>query len=605
MSGGGGNPGYVPRRTTTLDWRQTLAAFARYWLIERGTIVLVFVLLFAMIGAEALTPVALGRLVDAVSNPGRADPANILWHHFAFAGGTMTVAIILKQLLDRLWNGLTARSMQRLQMDLFARVQRMSADWHSNAFSGATVHRISRARWALDMISNIIILRLLQPLLLMLVLGGMMYVAVPYAGIAFFICTGFYLTVSWFLSAKWVRPLGVISASRDSRLTGALADAVTNNATVKAFAAEAREDKRLQSVSNEWLAAAAPSFNRATDTNAIQMLLWTITQMSVLGAIAWQATLQKAGTAELAFAISALLMLSGQLRTLGQDIRVFQRAYAELEDAAEFLLSDPVELAPSAEPAKIAVEGAIRFEQVSFAYPNGGAVYRDLSFTIDAGEQVALVGPSGSGKSTIVKMIQRLYEPQQGKILIDGNDVASMQLEQLRSITSVVPQEPVLFHRSLAENIAYGRPDASLEDIIDAAKRARAHDFIVRLEKGYDMVVGERGAKLSGGERQRIAIARAILADRPILLLDEATSSLDTETERLVQEAVCELAYGRTTIVIAHRLSTVEQVDRILVFDDGAIVEEGSHTLLMQRRNGRYRQLFDIASHRPDALICA
>jgi ATP-binding cassette subfamily B protein len=202
-------------------------------------------------------------------------------------------------------------------------------------------------------------------------------------------------------------------------------------------------------------------------------------------------------------------------------------------------------------------------------------------------------------------MIQRLYEPQQGKILIDGNDVASMQLEQLRSITSVVPQEPVLFHRSLAENIAYGRPDASLEDIIDAAKRARAHDFIVRLEKGYDMVVGERGAKLSGGERQRIAIARAILADRPILLLDEATSSLDTETERLVQEAVRELAYGRTTIVIAHRLSTVEQVDRILVFDDGAIVEEGNHKLLMQRRNGRYRQLFEIASHRPDALICA
>jgi ATP-binding cassette subfamily B protein len=175
----------------------------------------------------------------------------------------------------------------------------------------------------------------------------------------------------------------------------------------------------------------------------------------------------------------------------------------------------------------------------------------------------------------------------------------------LRSITSVVPQEPVLFHRSLAENIAYGRPNASLEEIIDAAKRARAHNFIVQLEKGYDMVVGERGAKLSGGERQRIAIARAILADRPILLLDEATSSLDTETERLVQEAVRELAYGRTTIVIAHRLSTVEQVDRILVFDDGAIVEEGNHKLLMQRRNGRYRQLFEIASHRPDALICA
>jgi ATP-binding cassette, subfamily B, bacterial len=205
-------------------------------------------------------------------------------------------------------------------------------------------------------------------------------------------------------------------------------------------------------------------------------------------------------------------------------------------------------------------------------------------------EYFALVGPTGAGKSTFVKLVQRLYDIQDGEIRIDGVDIASVSQASLRRAIATVPQDPALFHRSIAENIAYARPDATADEIRLAARRARAHDFISRLPAGYDTLVGERGVKLSGGERQRVALARAFLADAPILVLDEATSSLDVETERQVQAAMEELMAGRTTIVIAHRLSTIRGADRILVFQDGRIVEEGGHGEL-KARGGLYAHL--------------
>jgi ATP-binding cassette subfamily B protein len=231
---------------------------------------------------------------------------------------------------------------------------------------------------------------------------------------------------------------------------------------------------------------------------------------------------------------------------------------------------------------------------VTFRY--GGqsrALYEDFSVTIAPGERIGLVGHSGSGKSTFVKLIQRLHDVEGGAIRIDGQDVAEVTQESLRSRIALVPQEPVLFHRSLAENIAYGKPGASMAEIVAAAKQAHAHGFIVALPGGYDTLVGERGVKLSGGERQRVALARAILADAPILILDEATSSLDSVSEALIQDAVEELMRHRTTLIVAHRLSTVQRVDRILVFDGGRIVEQGTHAQLIARDGGHYRALFE------------
>ncbi|MDF3024305.1 MAG: transporter ATP-binding protein, partial [Alphaproteobacteria bacterium] len=237
----------------------------------------------------------------------------------------------------------------------------------------------------------------------------------------------------------------------------------------------------------------------------------------------------------------------------------------------------------------------ISFQGVGFKYPSTDKyIYKDMSIDISSGEKLALVGPSGSGKSTFVKLIQRLYNVTDGRIVIDGQDIAGVTMESLRKQVALVPQEPALFHRSLSENIAYGRPDATQEEIIAAAKKAFAHEFIETLPKGYDTLVGERGVKLSGGERQRVAIARAILSDAPVLILDEATSSLDSISEHYIQMALEELMKGRTTITIAHRLSTIQKADRILVFDKGEIIEQGNHASLMARPDSRSKALYDM-----------
>ena len=234
------------------------------------------------------------------------------------------------------------------------------------------------------------------------------------------------------------------------------------------------------------------------------------------------------------------------------------------------------------------------FDDVTFHYGGHRApLYDGLSVRIRAGERVGLVGRSGSGKTTFVKLVQRLYDVTGGRVLIDGQDIALATQQSLRSQIAIVQQDPILFHRSLAENIAYGRPGASLEAIEQAARLANAHDFILRLPKGYGTLVGERGVKLSGGERQRVALARAFLADAPVLILDEATSSLDSESEALIQQAMERLMKGRTSIVIAHRLSTVRSLDRILVFDRGEIVEQGTHATLAGKPGGIYRSLFE------------
>jgi ATP-binding cassette subfamily B protein len=228
-------------------------------------------------------------------------------------------------------------------------------------------------------------------------------------------------------------------------------------------------------------------------------------------------------------------------------------------------------------------------------YPGAATyLYRDVSIAVAAGEKLALVGPSGSGKSTMAKLIQRLYNLNEGQIRIDGQDIAQVTMDSLRRQIALVPQDPMLFHRSLSENIAYGRPGASQEEIVNAARKAFADDFIRALPLGYDSLVGERGVKLSGGERQRVAIARAILADAPVLILDEATSSLDSISEHYIQMALEELMRGRTAITIAHRLSTVQRADRILVFDNGSIVEQGSHSSLMASPRSQYRRLYEM-----------
>jgi ATP-binding cassette, subfamily B, bacterial len=275
-------------------------------------------------------------------------------------------------------------------------------------------------------------------------------------------------------------------------------------------------------------------------------------------------------------------------------VRNLQRSANEMEEMVEFH-AHPLGVVDRADAKPIHLrEGEILFDRVTFRYgAQAEPLFRDFSLRIDAGERVGLVGHSGSGKSTFVKLLHRLYDVGGGRIVIDGQDTAFVTQDSLRAQLALVPQEPILFHRTLAENIGYGRPDASMAEIEKASGLANAHEFILRQPKGYHTLVGERGVKLSGGERQRVALARAFLADTPVLVLDEATSSLDSESEALIQEAMERLMAGRTSIVIAHRLSTVRMLDRILVFDRGQVVEEGTHEELVRREGGTYRRLFE------------
>jgi ATP-binding cassette subfamily B protein len=295
-----------------------------------------------------------------------------------------------------------------------------------------------------------------------------------------------------------------------------------------------------------------------------------------------------------AYVLTTYLVIQGYLYDIGAYIRDVQRAVNDMEELVA-IHATPFGVADSHWSRPIAITaGEIVFDRVTFHYGGHATpLYEDFSVRIRPGEKVGLVGLSGSGKTTFVKLIQRLYDIQSGEIRIDGQDVAKVSQSSLRSQIALVQQEPILFHRSLAENIAYGKPGATLDEIVAAAKLASAHDFIERLPKGYMTLVGERGVKLSGGERQRVALARAFLADAPILILDEATSSLDSESEHLIQEATARLIEGRTAIVIAHRLSTVRALERILIFNEGRIVEEGNHETLIAREGGLYRRLFD------------
>jgi len=248
------------------------------------------------------------------------------------------------------------------------------------------------------------------------------------------------------------------------------------------------------------------------------------------------------------------------------------------------------------------IRGEVAFDNVSFRYATGTVALSRVTFRVNSGEVVALVGPSGAGKSTVASLIPRFYDPVEGRVLVDGRDVRTLQLAPLRRQIAIVPQETVLFATTIRENIAYGRRDATPEEIEAAAVAANAHDFILRTPEGYETVLGERGARLSQGQRQRLAIARAILADPRILILDEATSSLDAESERLVQDALEKLMRGRTTFIIAHRLATVTKAHRILVLDRGRLVEEGTFTELMSG-DTLFRKLYEVQHRLADAGV--
>lgn len=541
---------------------------------------------------EVFVPVEAGRLIDAVaSGPAGADAARTALMTMAGLG---TAMILMRIIALTGIVRFTVRMMADVTAEAFQHVQRLSTDWHANSFAGSTQRKITRGMWALDTLNDTLLLALLPSAAILvgsvILLGG----RAPLLGGVMAVGALAYVTLAILLATRWIAPASRLSNQWDTRIGGVLADTIGSNAVVKAFAAEAREDALLGAVLAKWQRRVRRTWGRHIYTSmGLLALLWTV-RVALTGTALWLWSAGRASAGDVAYVITAYLVVHGYLRDIGEHVEQLQRGVNELE---ELVLLHDVPLGIADRPAAQALaisEGRIAFENMRFGYgAHVQPLFTDVDLVIPAGQRVGLVGRSGSGKTTFVKLIQRLYEVKGGRITIDGHDIAAATQISLRRQIAIVPQEPVLFHRSLADNIAYARPGATLAEIEAAARLANAHDFIARLPKGYATPVGERGVKLSGGERQRVALARAFLADAPILVLDEATSSLDSESEALIQQATARLMAGRTAIIIAHRLSTVRDLDRILVFDHGRIVEDGDHDSLLAIGEGTYRRLFD------------
>ena len=573
---------------------QVLAFVVRQWMRRPRAFVLSASLMVAAVLCDLTAPWMAGHLVNTVSRPPEAGGVDQAWQAWAAFAGVYLVLLVIRNLGFLTWNPFAARNMEALITEAFERVQSFSSDWHADTFAGATVRRVSRAMWGYDTISDQAVLWLGPSTLVLLGLSVSMLLHWPIVGAFALFMVAAYILVSLAMAQFWIRPANLKSAALDSEIGATLADAITSNAVVKTFGAETREEARFAATAHAWRLAAVKSWNRAIMTGAVLNGLMVMLQAGLTGLLVMLWSQHRAQAGDVAFAITAFMLMSGYLRNFGENVRNLQKGLDDTEAVAGYMKTAPQVADRDGAGAFRRGRGEIVFDRVSFKYKGqDAALYERFTLVIAAGERVALVGPTGSGKSTFVKLIQRLYDLDDGQIRIDGQDVASVTHATLRRAIAVVPQDPALFHRTIAENIAYGRPDATPDEIAAAAKKARAHDFIMRLPKGYDTLVGERGVKLSGGERQRVAIARALLADAPILIFDEATSSLDVETERDVQAAAETLMAGRTTIVIAHRLSTIRGADRILVFNDGKVVEEGRHRDLVAM-NGAYARLHAV-----------
>jgi ATP-binding cassette subfamily B protein len=575
--------------------RVVLPFVFRHWL---GQPVGAAIVAGGMLGAtvaDLFMPVFSGHLVDAMTSAA-SDPVarHAAWSAFGAIVALGLVSVTLRLIGLHAIVPFTLRIMSDVARDAFIRVQRFSTDWHANSFAGSTVRKITRGMWALDLYNDTVLMALLPSLSVLL--GSMILLGSywPSLGLVVAAGTAIYVPMIIWLSTHYIAPAARVSNAWDTRVGGTLADAMSCNAVVKSFGAEAREDARLERVINRWRTRVRRTWLRSIHTANAQFAVLLCLRASVIGGslLLWIAG--RASPGDVTYVLTSYYIIHAYLRDVGMHINNLQRSVNDMEELVA-IHDEPIGLTDAPDAERIDIEGGrIVFEDVTFHYGGHRApLYDGLSVDIRAGERVGLVGRSGSGKTTFVKLVQRLYDVSGGRILIDDQDIAKATQHSLRSQIAIVQQDPILFHRTLSENIAYGRPGASMAAIEQAARLANAHEFIQRLPNGYGTLVGERGVKLSGGERQRVALARAFLADAPVLILDEATSSLDSESEALIQQAMERLMKGRTSIVIAHRLSTVRSLDRILVFDRGEIVEQGSHAALTVRAGGIYRGLFE------------
>lgn len=510
--------------------------------------------------------------------------------------GIVAVIHALQWILWRLASFLNNRFQPRVIQDLlqtcFTYLHRHSFTFFQNNFVGSLVKQVNRFADAFENIADNITWFLLKLCVQMIVILIVLFSRKPLLAFVILAWVILYTFINWLLTNYKFR-YDRDRSEAETKATGLLADTITNHSNVKLWNGYEREVRHFHEATDVVRRLRTFTWDLDALFEGCQAALMVALELGMfyVAIYFWQRGVLTVGDFVLIQAY--LLSIFEQVWNLGRTIRHMYERLAEAGEMTEILKSEhEIQDHAKAKPL-IVTAGEIVFDRVHFYYHHTRRVITNLSLHIAPGEKIALIGPSGAGKSTLVKLLLRLHDVSGGRIRIDGQNIAKVTQESLWQQMSFVPQEPVLFHRTLGENIRYGKPEATDEEVKTAATLAYCHEFIQEFPQGYDTFVGERGIKLSGGERQRVAIARAILRNAPILVLDEATSSLDSESEHLIQEALTTLMKGKTVIVIAHRLSTVMKMDRIIVIDQGGILEEGTHAQLTKKRKSLYRRLWE------------
>jgi ATP-binding cassette subfamily B protein len=575
------------KKTLAIFWRANSAHPALFY----GTITsFVLGMTLQKIGLPLLVAHVINLLVAA-----HAAGTTDYWPIFAPYLGLFAVLVVVAQSLNDgallLLSKLETKVRPELQMRVFNLLVNQSLGFHANNFSGSLVNQTNKFTGAYIVLTDVLSINIIMTFVISVVAIGVVAWFLPWVALAMFIWTIFFVWLNVHLTRKRMH-LSRIAAKADSVLTGHLADAIGNVGAIKAFAREDAEHEIHQEKAFDRANKKYRAWVKSTQNDFTFGLMIGTLQLIVLALLVHFGMQGMVAIGTLLLVQVYVTQLISQLWGLSGITRNVEQALSDASEMTEILGGAlEVEDAPNAQKLQVK-KGEIAFNDVTFTHDgNDDSLFHNFTLKIKAGEKIGLVGKSGSGKTSLTKLLLRFTDIDGGSITIDDQDIKKVRQADLRANIAYVPQEPLLFHRTLRENIAYGLPQASDAEVQKAAKLAHVHEFVKTLPHGYETMVGERGVKLSGGQRQRIAIARAILKNAPILVLDEATSALDSESEKLIQDALKHLMKGRTTIVIAHRLSTIQNMDRIVVLDNGVILEQGTHTDLLTT-DGTYASLW-------------
>jgi len=552
----------------------------------------IFFAMLTLVVTIFVGPLIIAQLLSIIQHNQLHDAKN-LWTLIALysVSGLWSSVIGWRLVLYLAWTFETA-----MQRDLYARcfskLTNQTLFFHSNKFGGSLVSQTNKLVGAVESFWDTIIWSVL-PLVISLVGSIIVLSTLLWQYALFLLIFSIVFSIVVYYGSKPMAKLTKKEAKASNKLNGQLADVISNVLAVKSSGAEATEQKFFTKTVNSWRNSSLDVMRGFLKVSTIYSSINMVIKIGAIAFAVYAAQNDLVSVASVYLIITYTGSVAHELWNMNGIMRNYNRIIGNANDMVEILQTPTTLIDKSNSKLKVA-NGEISMDKVTFTHDEGqgDTLFHDFSLDIKPGEKIGLVGASGSGKTTLTKLLLRFADIDSGKITIDGQDISEVTQASLRAKIAYVPQEPLLFHRSVRENIAYGRPDATDAEIEEAAKKAGAYDFIVGLKDGFDTMVGERGIKLSGGQRQRVAIARAILKDAPILVLDEATSALDSESEALIQKSLETLMKNRTSIVIAHRLSTIAKLDRIIVLKNGKIVENGSHDELINKKRGVYAKLW-------------